>query len=320
MPFSKKDSLIPMSANLIGETLNPTPLYGEGIGATYLWAGGYAFAAAAKFITAILMVLLVQWVGRRGRTIQQKTTGYPRIDLMIRASLPAALYPFILFLLFSAIGNAFVFNNIFGPANLMSLHVDQTPNVDGGLLNPSFFHLSGGLSGVITHHGNNFYPWIIPHMFEYTGIIFLLVGVALLARLEFQNAVLAGIGGFAIACFVFLTYVNTTESHWGEMIPGGLILSITLPVMLFIMAEVKGLVLFGFMATIPIYTGLMYMFGALSSYQLMDYSTDTMFIWETTVYPGLHVVVFFCALLLGNALTSKLTTPIKSAIPTKQFN
>lgn len=294
-----------MSLNTIDEVLNPTPLFGEGAGATALWSGGYAFGAAAKFITAIVLVLVTQWFGRRGKAVPFKTTGYDRIDLMIRAALPMALYPFILFLLFSAIGNAFVFNNIFGPANLMSLHVDQTPTIDGGLLNPTFFHLSGGLSGAVTSHGNNFFPWVYPHAFEYTGIIFLMVGLALLARLEFHNAVMAGIGGFGIACFVFLTYVNTTSSHWGLMIPGGIVLSITLPVMLFAMAEVRGLVLFGFMASAPIYTGLMYTFGAIASYQLMDYSTDTIFIWETTVFPGIHVLVWLLAILLGNSVYPK---------------
>lgn len=310
-----------MAINLIDEVLNPSVQYGQGAGATDLWAGGYAFGAAAKFITAMALVVVTQWFGRRGGATPFKSTGYTRVDLMIRASLPAALYPFILFLLFSAIGNAFVFNNIFGPADLMSLHVDQTPVGSGGLLNPTFFHLTGGLSGAITSHGNNFYPWIYPHAFEYTGIIFLMVGLALLARLNFENAVLAGIGGFGIACFVFLTYVNVTQSHWGLMIPGGVILSITLPIMLFMMAEVRGLVLFGFMASVPVYTAIMYTFGAISSYALMDYSTDTMFIWETTVYPGLHVLVWFAAVLLGNSVYPKDRKVMlnSSAVPTASY-
>lgn len=294
-----------MVLNSIDETLNPTVLFGEGAGATVLWSGGYAFGAAAKFIVALILVMVTQWFGRRAKAMPFKSTGYARVDLMIRASLTAALYPFILFLLFSAVGNAFVFNNIFGPANLMSLHVDQTPVGSGGLLNPTFFHLSGGLSGSVVHNGNNFFPWIIPHMFEYTGIIFLLVGLALLARLNFENAVLAGIGGFIIACFVFLTYVNVTESHWGVMIPGGVIMSLTLPIMLFVMAEVRGMALFGFMATIPVYTALMYTFGAISSYAVMDFSTDTIFLWETTVYPGFMIIVWLAAILLGNSVYPK---------------
>ncbi len=294
-------------SNLIDEVLNITPLFGEGVGATARWAGGYAFAAAAKFITSFALVIFTQWVGRRAAT--GKNFGYKRIDLMIRASLPAALYPFLLYLLFSAIGDAFVFNNIFGPANLMSLHVDQTPTVDGGLLNPTAFHLSGGLPGSATSHGNNFFPWIIPHMFNYSGIIFLAVGLALLARLEFQNAVLAGIGGFTTACFVFLTYVNTAESHWGAMIPGGLLMSIAVPALIFLMSEVRGLVMFGFMLTMPLYAGLMYLFGALSSWQLMVYSTDTMYIWETTVFPGMMIVIWFLMLVLGNAVVPKIRTP-----------
>lgn len=281
-------------SNIIDEVLNLTPLYGEGAGATAKWLGGYAFGAGAKIVTSFLLVILTQWLGRRGDG--KRYTGWKWVDLAIRGSLPLALYPLILYVLFSGLGNMFVFNNVFGPANLMSLHVDQS----GALANPTEFHLSGGLPGYETSHGNNFFPWIFPMLFEYTGIIFLAVSLAGLARLEFQNMVLAGIGGFVIQCCVFLTQVNYVESHWGATITGGLLFSIAIPALILVMAEVRGFIMFGFMLTMPIYVGIWYLLTALGSFQLMNYSTDTIFIWETTVFPGLAIVIWFLMLVLGN--------------------
>lgn len=297
-----------MSLNIIDEVLNLTPLYGEGAGATAKWLGGYAFGAGAKIVTSFLLVILTQYLGRRNAS--KRYTGWKYIDLAIKASLPLALYPLILYVLFSGIGNMFVFNNVFGPANLMSLHVDQT------VANPTEYHLSGGLPGYETSHGNNFFPWIFPMCFEYTGMIFLAVSLAGLARLEFQNMVLAGIGGFVIQCSVFLTQVNYVESHWGATITCGLLFSLAIPALILLMAEVRGFVMFGFMLTMPIYVGVWYLLTALGSFQLMDYSTDTIFIWETTVFPGMAIIIWFLMLVLGNYVKPAISKmPTAAAAP-----
>lgn len=295
-------------SNIIDEVLNLTPLYGEGAGATAKWLGGYAFGSGAKIVTSFVLVILTQWLGRRGAA--KKYTNWKYVDLAIKASLPLALYPLILYLLFSGIGNMFVFNNVFGPANLMSLHVDSTAT------NATEYHLSGGLPGSQTSHGNNFFPWIIPHAFEYSGVIFLAVSLAGLARLEFQNMVLAGIGGFFIQCTLFLTSVNVIESHWGATITGGLLFSLAIPALILIMAEVRGFAMFGFMLTLPLFTGLWFLFTALASYQLMDYSTDTIFIWETTLFPGMAILFWFLMLVLGNYVKpATKIAPVSTSAP-----
>lgn len=277
---------------------------GEQNVSTILWIGGYALSASACYITAFI-VLLLGHIARRVAAKDKK--GRWRVtDWAIQyASLPAIIamaYAFI----FIGTASLLVYGGWFGPANMVSLHVDPAAS---SITDLSKWFVQNSLP----KQGHlNFFPWYFPVFTGLFSIAFVSMAAAYFNRLETESALTFFTAGVVIAILNFLSFVSANTVGWYLFVIGSTLVAIFNTVMLIAYSEAGGKGVW-FASTFPLgYHILQVVLVCTGSYSAHLYYTDVTFIWMAVGFP-IFCLAFSAFYIWGGAWVYKTSHPVPTS-------
>lgn len=266
---------------------------------TIRWNGGYAFTAAASYIFGFIFLIL----GHLFRRVWlNKSSKWKYINAAIQyASLPAIIGVVFAFL-FVGMGATLCYAGWFGPADMVSLHVDKDALGAGTLAN--WFVVNA----LPMKGNNNFYPWYFPVAAVFFSLVPLTMGCAYFNRLEIESVLAFGGGAFFIAFMDYLTFVSLNFTGWYVYIIGSVLFMAFNSFMLWSYREAIGWGT-GIASVVPfIYGSAILILAAVGSYSAHLYYADVIYIWLSAVLPTLLIFIGATFLFLGAHVTPNNTT------------
>jgi len=297
----------------MSDIIIPAPKVGEQDASTLLWNGGYVLPAAANYIVAFILLIMAYVFTRR-----LKANNTRKIDNIMRmASLPAVTTMCLAFL-WLATACALIYSGVFGPANLVSLHVD--PAAVG--IDITQFYVQNALPKIGTSQ-YNFFPWIYPMIATLLSEAFVFMAAGYFNKFEDYAAGVVGVTAIIVGILNLLTYTHINTTGWYLYIVGAMCLTIFDSVMIYMSREVIGIPT-GIAAAVPFITQVVITVQlAVGSYSTAKYTMDVTMIWLQSTLGAWYILVtlffmfaaYYTVAKVGAEKTKENKKPVSASYP-----